>query len=102
MRAPRRVQLRRSRGWAMPPNTLKVDRTTPWSNPFTAVECGGVAAAVALHGRWMRGDITAPGGALSPSPATLRSALRGRHLACWCPLDGPCHAELVLAIANAA
>jgi len=27
-------------------------------------------------------------------------ALRGKNLACWCPLDGPCHAEVLLDIAN--
>jgi hypothetical protein len=33
-------------------------------------------------------------------PAHLRAALRGKNLACWCPLDGPCHADLLLKIAN--
>jgi hypothetical protein len=26
--------------------------------------------------------------------------LRGRDLACWCPLDHPCHADVLLRIAN--
>jgi hypothetical protein len=26
--------------------------------------------------------------------------LRGRDLACWCPLDQPCHAEVLLRRAN--
>ena len=26
--------------------------------------------------------------------------LRGRNLACWCPLDQPCHADVLLEIAN--
>src|SRR4051812_49296276 len=29
-----RVQLSRRAGWRMPPNTVKVDRTTQWGNPF--------------------------------------------------------------------
>jgi hypothetical protein len=85
----------------MPADTLKVDRTTRWGNPFTPAECGSVAAAVAQHGRWMRGEIAAPDGALPPSADAVQAGLRGHHLACWCPLDGPCHAELLLAIANA-
>lgn len=85
----------------MPPNTLKVDRSTRWGNPFSAAEAGSAAAAVALHRRWMSGDVAAPDGAAPPSAAALRQALGGRHLACWCPLDGPCHADLLLAIANA-
>ncbi len=27
--------------------------------------------------------------------------LRGRDLACWCPLDQPCHADVLLELANA-
>ena len=26
--------------------------------------------------------------------------LRGHDLACWCPLDGPCHADVLLELAN--
>jgi hypothetical protein len=27
-------------------------------------------------------------------------SLRGRDLACWCPLDQPCHADVLLELAN--
>lgn len=36
-----------------------------------------------------------------PSDDEIRAALRGRDLACWCPLDQPCHADVLLEIANA-
>lgn len=36
----------------------------------------------------------------TPSVAEIRAELRGRDLACWCPLDQPCHADVLLAIAN--
>lgn len=85
----------------MPANTVKVDRTTRWGNPFTPTECGSVAAAVAQHGRWMRGETAAPGGGEPPDAAAIRAALAGRNLACWCPQPGPCHADLLLQIANA-
>lgn len=29
------------------------------------------------------------------------AALRGKDLACWCPLDQPCHADVLLELANA-
>jgi hypothetical protein len=29
------------------------------------------------------------------------AALAGRDLACWCPLDQPCHADVLLELANA-
>jgi Domain of unknown function (DUF4326) len=32
--------------------------------------------------------------------ATLRQDLGGRDLACWCPLDQPCHADVLLELAN--
>jgi hypothetical protein len=99
---PQRIQLKRSRGWKMPTNAVKVDRTTRWGNPFTIAECGSAAVAVAQHGRWMRGEIPAPGGVAPPSPEAIRAALGGRDLACWCALNGPCHAELLLVIANKA
>lgn len=30
----------------------------------------------------------------------LRDELSGRDLACWCPLDQPCHADVLLELAN--
>lgn len=32
---------------------------------------------------------------------TIRAELAGKDLACWCPLDRPCHADVLLKIANA-
>ena len=99
---PDRVQLSRRKGWRMPPDTVKVDRTTRWGNPWTPADSGSVAEAVARHGRWMRGELAAPDGRAPPAADEIRRELRGRNLACWCALDGPCHANLLLAIANAA
>jgi len=31
----------------------------------------------------------------------LIEPLRGKNLACWCRLDQPCHADVLLKIANA-
>lgn len=31
---------------------------------------------------------------------TARRELRGKDLACWCPLDQPCHADVLLELAN--
>ena len=98
----KRIQLKRSKGWKMPTGAVKVDRTTRWGNPFTIADCGSAAIAVANHGRWMRGEIAAPGGADPPTAAAIRAALGGHDLACWCPANGPCHADLLLTIANPA
>lgn len=32
--------------------------------------------------------------------AAVRDDLAGRDLACWCPLDQPCHADVLLELAN--
>lgn len=32
--------------------------------------------------------------------AEARRELSGRPLACWCPLDRPCHADVLLHVAN--
>ena len=99
---PSRIQLKRTKGWKMPAGALKVDRTTRWGNPFTAADCGSVAIAVANHGRWMRGEIPAPGGVEPPSREEIRGALGGHDLACWCAVGTPCHADLLLTLANPA
>lgn len=39
-----------------------------------------------------------------PTPPTaeeIRAHLRGKNLACWCALDAPCHADVLIEIANA-
>lgn len=33
--------------------------------------------------------------------AMARKELAGKDLACWCPLDAPCHADVLLELANA-
>lgn len=32
--------------------------------------------------------------------SAIRAELAGRDLACWCPLDQPCHADVLLELAN--
>ena len=51
----------------------------------------------------MTGDIAGevrPGPPAPVSIAQVQSELRGRDLACWCPLDQPCHADVLLELAN--
>lgn len=46
---------------------------------------------------WLGGRISMQNGL-----AEAIAELRGKDLACWCPLDQPCHADVLLAIANSA
>jgi hypothetical protein len=107
---PNRLQLRRTKGWRMPAHTRKVDRTTVYGNPFNRKGDD----IVQLHRAWLTGQMTAAIIEARYPPlvakhlisrrlhvlATL-SELRGMNLACWCPLNQPCHADLLLELANA-
>jgi hypothetical protein len=103
---PVRVQLSRRKGWRIPPNTVKVARPSKWGNPFQVVDvldayCGNkrdaAADCVRSYRQWLHGDEAYI--ALT-SPVEVRNELRGKNLACWCPLDHPCHADVLLEIAN--
>lgn len=90
-RRPVRVQRRRTAGWRMPEGTVYVGRPTRWGNPFTIAEHGRDEAVARYRV------------ALLADPARLTAArqdLHGRDLACWCPLDLPCHADVLLKFAN--
>jgi hypothetical protein len=91
---PKRVQLSRKRGWRMPENTVKVDRTTDWGNPIPLSAVGGSRyLAVEAFREYCNPH--------SPLADAARVVLRGKNLACWCPLDQPCHADVLLELANA-
>ena len=111
--APVRVQLSRRKGWRMPANTVKVDRTSKWGNPCivgkhgTREECVQWFA-LALSGMFVLGMKNPDGTWLADSLIAYskmakrdRRHLRGKNLACWCPLGAPCHADVLLKIANA-
>lgn len=124
MTMPSRIQRSRARGWRVPEGAIYVGRPTRWGNPFDL----GVmhhAAAIALA---TYGDPAGPDAgqaALSGTgwvnschrlsamffreyvdclPDGAREAwlapLRGHDLACWCGLGQPCHADVLLELAN--
>jgi hypothetical protein len=103
-RAPRRIQRRHpGTGWRLPVGAVYVGRPTVWSNRYrigattpTHWSPGGVYVrdrehALALYRAWV--DQAGIGW-------EIREELAGWDLACWCPLDEPCHADVLLAIAN--
>ena len=103
---PQRVQLSRKKGWKMPANTVKVDRTTKWGNPFVVGEHGTRAECVRLFEFMLGGylcisEINADKQIEYMTMARrAREQLRGKNLACWCPTDAPCHADVLLVMAN--
>jgi hypothetical protein len=93
---PRRVQLSRRKDWRMPENTVKVDRTTRWGNPFTrkiAEDCGACGCNLCCVVRFEQ-ELSEQG------IAQIKEHLRGKNLACWCAPTAYCHADILLQIAN--
>ena len=97
-----RIQLSRAKGWRMPPGTVKVDRSTKWGNPFVVGSHGTRAECVDLFRKLLAGYLCLSTGDPSKQQEYLamarrdRGQLRGKNLACWCPLDAPCHADVLL------
>lgn len=98
---PDRIQLSRKKGWKTPENTVIVSRPSFWGNPYqakngdraSAVRCYKMELEWYLHGR----------GASAEQKKKVKDGLaflRGKNLACWCPLDQPCHADVLLDFAN--
>lgn len=120
--SPQRIQRQRVRDWQLPAGTVIVDRTTKWANPIYTADVAGqypsldqvqVARLVVRDFEVLatRGVLSFPnwqhsGGRRGPVSWTypsldeIRSALAGKDLACWCPLDRPCHADVLLELAN--
>lgn len=104
----KRVQLRRTKGWRKPEGAVVVARPGTLGNPFTfkAAEEAGYTrrGAVAAFEDWLAGNPWACGSDLYETKRQAILArlpdLRGKDLACWCPLDQPCHADVLLRLAN--
>jgi hypothetical protein len=140
MTTPVRVQLRPTKGWRMPPNTVSVARPGPFGNSTKVIyddlwnggrinacnmqpiyEVGPWVCQLApgpdtpegcIAGIWFKTKAEAAGRAVAmfrlrverlAVGAAIRDCLpelRGKNLACWCPLDQPCHADVLLELAN--
>ncbi|HEX2831331.1 MAG TPA: DUF4326 domain-containing protein [Burkholderiales bacterium] len=110
MSAPQRVQLSRKKGSRMPPNTVPVAGPSQRDN---IVKVGAQALIEAIDGNQYSFVVTpaiakavyaAHMSEMLKSRPWLRDALnterRGKNLACWCALDEPCHADVLLELTN--
>lgn len=98
---PKRIQMSRQRPWrAEHPDAVIVARPHPWSNPFVVgtPENGGNITRELAVSEYKRALLE---GRLSKKPRHLVE-LQGFDLACWCPLGEPCHADVLLELANPA
>jgi hypothetical protein len=99
---PHRIQLRRTKGWRMPPNSLKVDRSTKWGNPFK-VDYKGMTPELAVQSFKNVLDEFGEYQISSRTKVTIediKRELRGKNLACWCKSSEVCHADVLLELAN--
>ena len=111
----RRIQLHRTKGWRLPEGTVVVSRPSRFGNPFKMHDlmASGVASsledarriAIERYRDWVlcgeESEWWTP--ELARRHAAIwehLSELRGKDLACWCPEGGPCHADVLMELAN--
>ena len=106
---PKRIQRKRTKGWRLPEGAIVVTRPTKYGNP---IKCKDRAVAVDGYRAWVAREIAmqeANGNKpwsrdeaadRLPLLADVLAELGGHDLCCWCPLDGPCHADVLLELAN--
>ncbi|WP_413354087.1 DUF4326 domain-containing protein [Microbacterium sp. 1P06AB] len=119
-KGPHRVQQRRTSGWRKPENTVSVARPSKFGNPVRIVPVrargpfdlerdgvGFVGQCTDIEGA-RRSAVSRYRDLLLNHPDLvrvtideIRRELRGKNLMCFCPLDQPCHADVLLEIANA-
>ena len=105
--SPERIQRKRTKGWRMPENTVSVCRPGKWGNPFAVGSQGFIfedGGAVFYRGAGARPQDVVKQFRERVAPKLrdkARAELAGKDLACWCPLDQPCHADVLLELANA-
>ena len=96
-RGPIRVQRTRKKGGGIPEGAVYVGRPSVWGNRYRiGPPAPGVVATAQEAVDGFRRMWSEP-----HQHAYIRERLRGKNLACWCPLDKPCHADALLEIANA-
>lgn len=84
----------------VPDGAVAVTRPSRWGNPHKVGPCPVCgtrhdnAAAVAAYAD----DLI--GGRLRITTTDVREHLAGADLACWCAPDQPCHADVLLTVAN--
>lgn len=127
MTKPIRIQRQRTKGWKMPPNTIYVGRTAGplaacklYANPFRIGGYFKIGRGSGHSGfAWLEAHpdyadatfnlIETREDAVSffrlyrrlyPYKPEQLERLRGKNLACWCPLDQACHADVLLEMAN--
>lgn len=96
---PVRLQRKRTKGYRLPPDAVYVGRGSRWGNPWR------IGDPHPIFGWPMQAHevVALYKSAAEPHQLLMRvtgGSIRGRDLACWCPLSAPCHADVLLEIVN--
>ena len=110
---PRRVQSGHTRFGRSRAGAIVVDRPSSWANPFIVVTSGDPPApqavvterraqCVSMFRTWLQDpdSVWAEGAGRARWIVEHVRELRGHDLACRCPLGEPCHADVLLEMAN--
>ena len=129
MTGPQRIQLKRVKGWRKPEGAVVVTRPSVLGNPFHVVKVGTYFPWHVIYrphpnvdrsgGEYFVSDWQTRAEAIRDAVDAYADwaeigpnhywrvqcfiddwQLAGRDLACWCPLDQPCHADVLLRLAN--
>lgn len=125
---PQRLQRKRAKGYRMPTGAVYVGRPTKWGNPYRVSsttdpvwkprgkwklwhddnllrvpsvvnyfndKSKALKKAVELYRAWLKYQIR-----MSPQMRQAVEQLRGKDLLCWCAIGEPCHADVLLEVAN--
>lgn len=103
--APKRIQRKRAKGWRMPEGAVSVTRPGKWGNPYVvgkrytdeAMPENDFICTLEMSLELFENHIKSI--LLYDDPDFL-APLKGKDLACWCKEGTPCHADLLLRLAN--
>lgn len=108
---PKRIQRKRAKDWRMPGGAVYVGRPTKWGNPFKVGHRYQEGDSFLRHyGHLLDGGLVTAENCLTAFEAYCQRVaahggdwlkpLRGKDLACWCKDGAPCHADVLLRLAN--
>ena len=126
MNKPIRIQRKRTKGFKMPENTVYVGRPSKWGNPFKVglimnymdvlhfMAFNDVRKYFKITGQTVNSIAKKPLDiedcmylyknykfrVSSETMKKLMAELKGKNLACWCKIGEPCHADILLRLAN--
>jgi len=103
--APKRIQRKRTKGWRMPEGAIYVGRPSHWGNPIHVGTVQQWENSATNERKFTyaatRAQAVEQFRFLAEADAeNVRADLAGKDLACWCKLSDPCHADVLLEIAN--